>query len=173
MWEDGMSEDKVGLMLRPNAILQGEELYIAAIDRFIAKAEHELLIFTPDLSKGAYQSRKRYEVISAFLAKDGHHKLILIMHNTDYLTGRCALLMDLLKIYSHSFTVFITDESAYAARDTILLADGKHYLHRFHADQSRFKFQFDDEISTRALNDRFSQLLEISHVTGLSSVIGL
>jgi hypothetical protein len=167
------SDSDAEVLLIPDTILQSERLYEAAIDTVIASAEHELLIFDPDFAKGDYQSLKRYETLKSFLSKDPNNKLILVTHNTDYLAGYCARLMDLLKIYSHVFSILITDEYARAAQDAIVLADKKHYLHRFHLDQARFKFNLNDAKNTQALRERFDQLLEASSNTVFSTTLGL
>ena len=55
--------------LQPNTILLGERSYEAATLMLIERAEKELLIFDPNLSRGDYQGSAVTEALRQFLAK--------------------------------------------------------------------------------------------------------
>jgi hypothetical protein len=159
--------------LTPNAILLGERAFEAATVLLIAKAERELLVFDPDLSRGGYQGLRCYEVLRDFLAKDRQNRLVIVLHEADFFSAHCPRLQDLFQAYSHAISIYVTDESARVAQDAFVLADGKHYLHRFHINQARFKYVLDDEAAIRPLQERFDQLLEATSSAVFATSTGL
>lgn len=162
-----------GTELLPNTILQGELLLASAVDDVIHRAEREILIFDPDLSRGGYTSLSRAEALRDFLAGGRHRRLILLLHDTDFLTHRCPRLMQLIRLFSHSFIVHKTGEEARQAQDSFVLVDGMHYVHRFHVDHARFRFGIDDAAGVQPLRERFDQILETSTHSVSATTLGL
>lgn len=159
--------------LSPNVILHGEQLFTAAIDEIVQRAEREILVFDRDLGRGGYSSLTRAEALRNFLAKGRHNKLVILLHDTDFLTYRCPRLMQLIRLFSHSATVHQTGEEARTAQDSFILADGIHYLHRFHIDHARFRYGLDDATAVQPLKERFDQILETSVHTVSATTLGL
>ena len=159
--------------LEPDTILLGERFYEAATELLITKAKRELLIFDPDLSRGGYQSLSCSEVLQNFLAKDKQNRLIIVLHEADFFSERCPRLQDLLKTYGNAIDVYVTDNNARVAQDAFVLADKAHYLHRFHIDQSRFKYVLDNEVAAKPLVERFDQLLETTSTAVFATTTGL
>jgi hypothetical protein len=56
--------------------------------------------------------------------------------------------------------VYETNDAAKVAKDCFVIADKRHYLRRFHIDQSRFKYALDDLEECANLNMRFDELLD-------------
>ncbi|OAM52564.1 hypothetical protein A7981_03610 [Methylovorus sp. MM2] len=166
-----MAEEKPELV--PDEIILGEANYREALNLVIASAESELLIFDEDLSKGDYASLKRFELIRDFLSKGSTTKLIIILHDTAYFTSRCPRLFALLQTYGHLMSVYQTTEQAKVAKDIFIIADQKHYLRRFHVDQARFKYAFDDEKTANMLNMRFDELREWTGEAVSPTTLGL
>lgn len=146
--------------LAQNEILIGERDYEQALDIVIAGAERELLIFDQDFSKGAYASAARYDVLRDFLAKDSRNRVTVVLQDAGYFATRCPRLQALLATYGHAMSVHETGAEAKAVRDCFVVADGRHYLRRFHIDQARFKYALDDDASAQLLQARFEELLQ-------------
>lgn len=159
--------------LTPNVILHGEQLYGATIDAIIQHAEREILIFDRDLGRGGYSSLTRADALRKFLSKGRHTRLTVLLHDTDFLTHRCPRLMQIIQSFSHVVTVYKTGEEARQAQDSFVIADGAHYLHRFHGDHARFRYSLDNEAAVQPLKDRFDQILEISIHTVAATTLGL
>lgn len=159
--------------LRPGQMLQGEANYQAALDLVIARAERELLVFDADLADGGYSSARRHELFQTFPSKGRHSRLVIVLHDTAYFTARCPRLYGLLRIYGHVMTVYQTSDEAKAVRDAFILADQAHYVRRFHVDQPRFKYAFDDPETAGMLNLRFGQLLEATSQTVSATTLGI
>ena len=146
--------------LKPNRVLLGERNYEAALNLVIAKAQYELLIFDQDLSQGDYASLQRVALIQQFLSEKPLSKLTIIVQNSEFFVNKCAKLFELLKLYGHKMTVYETNDSAKIAKDCFVIADKNHYVRRFHIDQARFKYAFDDVDECANLNMRFNELMD-------------
>lgn len=146
--------------LIPDTIILGERNYEAALDMLIAGATSELLIFDQHFLKGDYASQKRFELLYHFLSSNPLSKLTVILQDTQHFTNHCPKLFELLRLFGHKMTVYETNDAAKIAKDCFVIADKRHYLRRFHIDQARFKFAFDDEEMAASLMMRFDELLE-------------
>ena len=146
--------------LKPNTVTLGERNYEAALNLVIAKAQNELLIFDQDLARGDYASLQRFELIKQFLTRSHLSQLTIILQDTAHFVQNCPRLFELLKLYGHKMTVFETNDNAKVAKDCFVIADKTHYLRRFHIDQARFKYAFDDEEECANLTMRFNELLD-------------
>ena len=159
--------------LIPNTIILGERNYTAALDLVIGEAKQELLIFDQDFVHSDYASVGRYRLLHDFLSNDPQSKLTIILHNAEFLTTQCPRIFNLLEIFSHKMTVYVTNDHAKIAKDCFVLADGRHYCRRFHIDQARFKFALNDEVTTASLSTRFNELLEETAETISVTKLGL
>lgn len=144
--------------LEPDTIISGEQLYNEAISLILKSAQRELLIFDQDLSRGSFSSLENFNYLQSFLSANIASELTMILQDAGYLQQKCPRLVNLLQVYGHKMHVHITNSSARHAKDCFILADGEHYIKRMHIDQARFKYAFNDRISTEALNNRFMEL---------------
>jgi hypothetical protein len=156
-----------------NQILTGERNYEAALNLVIKSAERELLIFDQDLSKGDYTSLARLVLLRDFLTKNRLNKLVIVLNDTGYFINHCPRLCELLQTHSHAMTVYATNEEAKVAKEMFLIADQTNYLRRFHTDQARFKYAFDDLETVNMLNKRFDELLQATTHTVSITTLGL
>lgn len=146
--------------LKPDTIILGERNYEAALDLMIARAENELLIFDQDFARGDFASLQRFKLLNDFLSKNDLNKLTIILQNSAHFANNCPRLFELLKLFGHKMTVYETNDVAKIAKDCFVIADKRHYLRRFHIDQARFKYAFDDVTEAANLLMRFDELLE-------------
>lgn len=156
-----------------HTMLNGEAEYEAAIDTVIASAEHTLHIFDTNLATGGYGSAKRYEALRTFLMKNRTNRLVMVLHDTDYLTRQCPRLMQLLKLHSHTIAILQTHEHGRIASDPLVIADTLHYIHRFHSDSARALLALHDPAGAHQLDERFGQLQEASAPAVFADVLGL
>jgi hypothetical protein len=156
-----------------HTMLNSESEYDTAIDQVIAAAEHSLHIFDTDLTRGGYNTTKRCETLRTFLMKNRSNRLIVVLHETDYLTRYCPRLMRLLQLHSHAMSILQTQEHGRVASDPLIIADAKHYVHRFHADNARALLALHDPLGGRQLDDRFEQLQEASSPAVFADTLGL
>jgi hypothetical protein len=158
--------------MEQHRMLIGEKEYESAIDEVIGQARHTLHIFDSDLSRGGYASAKRYEALRKFLLMARGNRLVLVLHETDYLVSRCPRLMGLLRTFSHAISIHKTLEHARVASDMFVIADETHYVHRFYDDKARF-LMADDHTGALQLEERFGQLLESACPAVFATTLGL
>lgn len=151
----------------------GEVAYEAAIDNVIGRARNTLHIFDADLSRGGYSSPGRCEALRDFLRRDRSNRLVLVLHETDYLMVRCPRLMDLLKTHSHAIAIHKTVEHARVASDAFVVADEAHYVHRFHSAGADFLLALHEHTGAHQLEERFAALLEASYPAVFATTLGL
>lgn len=154
-------------------MLSGEDAYAAAIDEVIERAQHTLHIFDTNLIRGGYGSLARCDGLRSFLARRRGNQLLMVLHQTDFLSSRCPRLMLLLKTHCHAFSVRQTFEHVRGAADPLVIADSRHYVHRFHQDSARFLLAFDDLDGARQLEGRFQELFDASTPAVSATTTGL
>lgn len=168
-----MSEQTGNETLLQHRKLGGEAEYEQAIDEVIQLAQRTLHIFDGDLSIGGYSSLKRFEALRDFLLRDRSNRLVIVLHEIDFITARCPRLMNLLRTHSHGVSIYKTHEHARVASDPFIVADEAHYVHRFHSDDARSLLALHDHAGSRQLEERFEQLLEASHPAVFATTLGL
>jgi hypothetical protein len=153
--------------------LEGELEYTAAISEVVEKAQHTLHVFDIDLSSGGYQTVQRFEAIQAFMTRSRSSVLIFVLHDTAFFERHCPRLMNLLKLYCNRMSILQTQEQGRSATDPFMIADGMHYVHRFHADGTRAKLCLSDHAGAKMLEERFQQLLETAQPAVSATTLGL
>jgi hypothetical protein len=159
--------------LKPNEIILGERNYEAALELIIAQATDELLIFDQDFTHGDFASIKRFYLLQHFLSAKSLSKLTIILQDATHFVQNCPRLFELLRLYGHKMVVYETNDNAKIAKDCFVIADKRHYLRRFHIDQARFKFAFDDEVESANLLTRYHELLDETAETVSVTKLGL
>jgi hypothetical protein len=144
-----------------------------AIDELIGLARHRLQIFDIDLSECAWQAAPRAQGLTAFLRRAPQARIELILHDLRWFEATCPRILALFKLHSHAITVYQTGAEARSAMDPLLIADGRHFLHRFHIDHPRASFAVEQPQLARPLVTRFEQIWATGQ-SGLSAtVLGL
>jgi hypothetical protein len=155
------------------AMLDTVAAQAAAIDQLIDLAQHRLQVFDVDLSQGGWQSASRADRLAAFLRRTPDARVELIVHDPRWLEASCPRLLALLKLHSHAITVYRTGAEARSAMDPLLIADGRHFLHRFHIDQPRAAFALEQPQLARPLVTRFEQIWATGEPGLGATVLGL
>jgi hypothetical protein len=145
----------------------------SAIDEIVALAEHRLCVFDVDLSQGEWQSAKRASVIDDYLRRNRKARLDVIVHDTRWLETNCARLIALLRRNSHAMTLYRTGSEARNAMDPLLIADNRHFLHRFHIEQPRAALGVEQPQLARPLVMRFEQIWATGEPGLGATVLGL
>ncbi len=159
--------------LKPDTIILGERNYATALDLVIESATSELLIFDQSFERGDYASQNRFETFYAFLSSNPLSQLTIILQDVQHFINSCPRLFELLKLFGHKMTVYETNDVAKIAKDCFVIADKRHYCRRFHIDQARFKYAFEDENESANLLMRFGELLDETTETVSVTKLGL
>jgi hypothetical protein len=145
----------------------------AAIDELIALARQRLQVFDVDLSGVGWQTAGRAEKLASFLRRAPKARTDLIVHDLRWLEASCPRILALLKLHSHMITVYRTGSEARGAMDPLLIADGRHFLHRFHIDRPRASFAIEQPHLARPLVMRFEQIWATGEPGLSATVLGL
>ncbi|MCC6193700.1 MAG: hypothetical protein IT518_04455 [Burkholderiales bacterium] len=156
-----------------DAILASVAEQSAAIDEIVGLARLRLMVFDVDLSQCGWHTAQRADALTAFLRRDRQARLDVIVHDTRFLEASCPRLLTLLKVYSHAITIYRTGPQARSAMDPLLIADARHFLHRFHIDQPRAALAIEQPQLARLLLLRFEQIWATGEPGLGATVLGL
>jgi hypothetical protein len=147
--------------------------YGPALDRLLALATSEVLVFDRDLNDGGWNAPARIDVLRAFLL--GHHnsRMQIIVHDTTPIESFMPRLMLLLRDFSHKFSILRTIEDGRNAWDAFVIVDGRHVVHRFHLDSVRGELALNAPLKARELRDRYDDILVFTEPGVNATQLGL
>lgn len=144
-----------------------------ALDRVIGLAQQRLQIFDVDLSEGGWQSAARAANLAAMLRRSPHARVDLIVHDTRWMETSCPRILALQKTHAQALTIYKTGAEARSAMDPLLIADGRHFVHRFHIDHPRASVAIEQPALARPLVMRFEQIWATGEPGLTPTVLGL
>lgn len=147
--------------------------YRSALDMVIAEARQELRIFDYDLHDGAWNNPERYSRLRDFLLRDTRNRLFIVLQKIDYAQNQCPRLMKLLREHSYAILIHQTETEARGVFDPFLIADGQHYVHRFHYAHPRGDAVLNDADKTQSLSQRFHDIWRASFLAIPATTLGL
>lgn len=130
--------------------------YQAAVERLLAMACHEILIYDEDLGGLKLDSPLNLPHLQHVI-KEGSGFRIAV-RNAAPLRQRHPQLLNLLTVFSHRAAAQQTPEHIGHLRDNMILVDGKHGLIRFDRDQPRSKLLVDEIEELRPYALRFAEI---------------
>ncbi|MBK8740310.1 MAG: hypothetical protein IPM02_12635 [Betaproteobacteria bacterium] len=143
------------------------------LDRLLALATSEILVFDQNLRYGDWNSLTRTAVLRDFLLNHRHSRLQIVVHETTYIEGHLPRLVLLLRDFSHKFSILRTIEDGRNAWDSFVIVDGKHLAHRFHLDSTRGELSFEAPLKARVLRDRYEDILAFTEPGVNATQLGL
>jgi hypothetical protein len=147
--------------------------YVEAINRVISKSSNSIRIFEYNLEEGGFNTSERFELLRSFLLKNRQNRLMIILHDVDYIVRYCPRMMTLLTQFSHAIDIHQSTPEARRTYDPFVIGDDRHYVHRFHFDSPRAKLGLDDTVATHPLLDRFEEIWMLSSPAVFSTTLGL
>jgi hypothetical protein len=146
---------------------------VAAIDTLLGIAKHSIRVFDVDLSGMGWNNAARAETIIAFLRSNPAARVEIILHDTGWVERSCPRLLNILKYRGHAIAIRRTGQDARLAMDPLLIVDGVHFLHRFHASQPRASLSIGDPAAAQSLVTRFDAISECAEPGVTPTVLGL
>lgn len=135
--------------------------------------KRELRIFDPDLAEYGFNSPATEEILRKFLLAARTNRLLIVVHDTTYITQSCPRLLRLLKDFSHAVLINQTDESIRKLDDVLVVGDEEHYLRRPRFDQPKGVLVLADAAETRGWLNRFEEIWAASAPAVSATTIGL
>ena len=147
--------------------------YLAGVDRMLALAERELLIFDPDGAQLALDRRDRIARLDTLLASGREHHVRLVVHDERHLVQGAPRLLELAKRFDVQLAIHLTESEARRAQDCFVIADGTHCVRRAVAAQSRGALIEDDRIDVAPQRERFEEIWAMSVPAITPTTLGL
>ncbi len=146
---------------------------VEAIDTLVARARSSVRVFDGDMSQMGWNRPARIDALVQFLGGSPDARLQIIVHDTRYLQSACPRLVALLRQRSAVMTIYRTGPEARAASDPLVIADDRHFLHRFHVDQPRASLALDAPALAVPLVRRFTEIWATGEPGIDATVLGL
>jgi len=153
--------------------LDGIADYTAALDTLCDLAQHSLYLFDNDLDGSGFNAENRYEILRKLLLASPMSRLLVLVHDTRYLSTLCPRMMLLLHQFGSSMFIYQTPKNLRQITEPFAVADESHYVRRFHFDDPRGILAQHDPENARALKSRFMEMWASSHPGISSTRLGL
>lgn len=147
--------------------------YEAAVEAVLGQATHALRIFDENLAALKLEHPGRMATLRRFLNSSPKNRLQIAVQNAGHLRLHSPRLMELFATYSHKLQVIECPPHLAALSDSLLLADGRHGLVRFHKTQARAKVFLDDAEECAPYLNRLDQIVEEGGAPVSGSALGL
>ena len=134
--------------------------YTAALDRVIALAAEEILVFDDDLAVGSWGSIARTDALRSFLLGKRRARLQIIVHDTLYIERSLPRLVRLLRDFSHKLEILRTVGDGRNAWGGFALVDRAHLVHRFHLDSTRGELSLHNPLKAQQLRERYDEIVQ-------------
>lgn len=131
----------------------------AAVDRVLGLAQESLLVFDSNLAALKLNQPDRIQAIERLLASQPKKKSIFVVQDTSRLIQDQPRLMKLLDAFQHNLSVVECAESMRELTDSMLIADAKHAVVRFHREQARCKLLENEPAEVQPYLRRFNEIL--------------
>ena len=143
------------------------------IDEIITLATRRIVIFDRYLAEGGYNTPQRFNRLKVFLLANRRNRIDIALHKSENLERDCARMMILLRQFPHAVSVRRTLPEAQRVQDGFVVADGIHFVHRFHFDQPLAQRAFHDESGAGILQRRFDEIWDYTEPATSATVLGL
>ena len=134
--------------------------YHEATQEILDRSTATLEIFDEDLSSLQLESPSRMAALRAFL--DPHRyarRLTIVVRKTDFVRQYNPQLMKLLSAYAPALTITESPPHLGTLDDSLLIADGRHALVRFHRDHAHARLIVDDTGECAPFLQRFHEIV--------------
>ncbi|HUW24981.1 MAG TPA: hypothetical protein VMW07_00455 [Gallionella sp.] len=153
--------------------LNGIADYSAALDTLCKLARHNLFLFERNYEGLGFNTEARYQTLHHFLLTNPANRLLVLTHDTHYLSTLCPRMMMLLRRFGNSMFIHQAPVSLRHVSEPFAVADDAHYVRRFHFDDPRGILAQHDPENTRALKSRFMEMWSASHPAVSATKLGL
>lgn len=147
--------------------------YRDALERLSVLAQRELRILDADLSDLEIDSRRKYELLRAFLLRGRDNRLYIAVHDAGHIRNHCPRLLDLLRQFSDRMFIHQTQGEAAVAQDSLVLADQLHFVRRPVQAQPRAMLALNDDKESETMLLRFTEIWDSSFPAVSATTSGL
>lgn len=153
--------------------INGATEYISALDELCGLAQRSLYIFENDYDNLGFNSEARHATLRRLLLSSPKVTVHLLAHDVQPLIRFCPRIMNLLQQFSHNMRIYQTPVNLRRLSEPFSIADEKHFVRRFHFDDTRGVFAQNDPEGARLLKSRFEEMWASSHPGASATTLGL
>lgn len=133
--------------------------YDSAVQEVLDLSPRELRIFDQDLSPLKLERPHRIAALRGMLAtREDDKRLTIIVQKPDFVRQYSPRLLDLLRIFAPAMTITQSPSHLEMLQDSMLIADRRHVLIRFHRDHARARLIVDDPSECAPYLLRFNEI---------------
>ena len=147
--------------------------HAASIDRLLPLARHSIAIFDRDLSSFALEKPDRHDVLVHFLRNTPGASLRIAVQNAEPIRQHAPRLMQMLRLFAHSFHLMEAPPHLANLSDSMLLIDDDKALVRFHGDHARCREFIGEAEACQPYRKRFEEIWNDGCTTVSATTIGL
>ncbi len=148
--------------------LDGITDYTTALDTLCSHANHQLQLFEKDFDGLGYNTESRYLSLRHFLLANPTNRLLILAHDTRYLSASCPRMMMLLRQFDSRMCIRQTSIKSRQVTTPFSVADHIHYIRRPHFNDPRGFFALNDPEQAHILESLFMEMWSASN-TGISA----
>ncbi|HXZ48036.1 MAG TPA: hypothetical protein VEG27_03395 [Usitatibacter sp.] len=146
---------------------------LAAIDEVIAAAQRTIRIFDVALVNRGFNAPARTEKLREFLVAGRAHRVLIALHETQFLERECPRLLTLLRQFPMSIEIHRTLGEARNANDPFVLADDHSLWHQLHHEQPRAIVALHSPPDALPIAQRFEEIWDLSEPSVSATTLGL
>lgn len=147
--------------------------YLAAVDRLLPLATHQLSIYDEDLAHLGLEGSSRLEQLGQLLTGTREQPLRIALRDGAHFQTRSPRLQRLLAPWMHRCEVRQTPPALAHLRDGMILADRRHALIRLEKNLPRSVLLIDDPLAAMPYLERFEEIWQASRKNLLQTALGL
>jgi hypothetical protein len=152
--------------------ISSESDHQLALDEVLLRARRQIFIFDRALD-ARWDRPDRVERLRRLCLGSPRHLLRIALHDPESMVRNTPRLRALLEPCAHVMAVHKTRDEARRAEDPLVIVDGRHFVHRFHADLPRGLLAIDDPESAQSRIQRFDQIWAASDPGLSGTTLGL
>ena len=147
--------------------------YLAAIDRLLPLATHQLNIYDEDLARLSLENSGRLEQLGQLLANAKEHPLRIALRDGTHFQTRSPRLQRLLTPWMHRAEIRQTPADLAQLRDGMIIVDARHALVRLEKNLPRSVLLIDDTPGVMPYLERFEEIWQATRKNLLQTPLGL
>ncbi len=144
-----------------STLLTSWSAYDGAIQQILDLAPTSLLIFDRDLSTLKLEQSSRSAGLQRLLAaQSAATRLTIVVQYPEFVQRQSPRLLNLLATYYPTMTISVASPQLRTLCDSLLIADDRHALIRFHYQQARSRLLIDEVEECRPSLERFNAIVD-------------
>jgi hypothetical protein len=153
--------------------IDGLSEYISALDTICASAKNSLNIFEKNYEGLGFNGEARCESLRRFLLANPYNRLNLMVYDPKPLLSSCPRLLLLLRQFGHNMSINQPPKMLQKSTEPFTVADGVHYVRRFHFDAMRGLQAVNDPVEAGLLNSKFKDMWSSARPCASGTTLGL